>query len=363
VLYDLALLDQIVFTVIEVPSEDLAFTFFDTQNNRGVPLNATDLLKAHHLRAITDHNGTGDALQEECAKRWEALQGKEQILRQGSDFAPTLFGQFLWRARRWTGQNKLSRETHEDIIAEFQERSLSAASPDTVPLFGSHSNRLATQLTLTPGRGYSLSLQTDQAGAPSAVNLPFAIRQPIYEGIGFFLFAEKYTALIAQLLKDDHPDPEIHAFARFYREVIADLSVYLRELFLLASAIYVDQFGSRQLLQFALWLDHVLGAIRIKKAYIFRSAPLIFLRESENNLLDVIVSAYRPEDVINWLKTARIDRESTATEVYAKKDLQLGNGVRSQYKQRVLDYYGRHDGNLDDKAQWIEEWVQKAVAS
>ena len=46
------LFEDIVFTVIKVDSQDLAFTFFDTQNNRGVPLEATDLLKAFHLRAI-----------------------------------------------------------------------------------------------------------------------------------------------------------------------------------------------------------------------------------------------------------------------------------------------------------------------
>ena len=44
--------DRLRFTVIIVTREDLAFTFFDTQNNRGVPLGSTDLLKSFHLRAI-----------------------------------------------------------------------------------------------------------------------------------------------------------------------------------------------------------------------------------------------------------------------------------------------------------------------
>ena len=65
------------FTVITVESEDLAFTFFDTQNNRGVPLAATDLLKAFHLRAIHSNNPIEDEqLQEHCARRWETLQVK-----------------------------------------------------------------------------------------------------------------------------------------------------------------------------------------------------------------------------------------------------------------------------------------------
>lgn len=363
-LHDPDLLNHIVFTVIEVPSEDLAFTFFDTQNNRGVPLNATDLLKAHHLRAITDHNGSRSELQAYCAKRWEALQDTKPILRGGTDFAPILFGQFLWRARQWTGQNQIGRETHDDIVAEFQNRSLTVNSPDTIPLFASQSNQRATHLTLTPKQGYSLNLQPIRLSEHSAGDLPFSIRQPIHKGVGFFLFAEKYTSLIEQLLRPDHPDPEIRAYAHFYQEVIEDLSVYLRELFLLASVVYVDQFGTQQLLQFALWLDHVLGAIRLKKAYIFRAAPLIFLRESTHNLLDVITAAYRPEDVIDWLKNAQIDRTDSADIIYAK-EVESNQGVRGKYKQRVLAYYNS-DGSLHNKSKWITPYFveqKKAVTA
>jgi hypothetical protein len=90
--------ERICFTVIEVPSEDLAFTFFDTQNNRGVPLHATDLLKAFHLRAIAEPSR--ETLQTNCAKRWETLQRTQPILGLAGDFAPALFNAFLWRARR-----------------------------------------------------------------------------------------------------------------------------------------------------------------------------------------------------------------------------------------------------------------------
>src|ERR1022692_2403488 len=42
--------------------------------------------------------------------------------------------------------------------------------------------------------------------------------------------------------------------------------------------VYVDQFGLDDLLKFALWLDHGLGAIRIEKRYVFAEAAVIFLR-------------------------------------------------------------------------------------
>ena len=69
-----AIFEQLRFTVISVTKEDLAFTFFDTQNNRGVPLGSTDLLKAYHLRAINSDDGKLDEqLQSHCATRWEAV--------------------------------------------------------------------------------------------------------------------------------------------------------------------------------------------------------------------------------------------------------------------------------------------------
>jgi hypothetical protein len=119
-LHGVGLFDRICFTVVTVPSEDLAFNFFDTQNNRGVPLNATDILKAYHLRAITGNDRKSERLQTSCAERWERLQGTASILGHTTDFAPVLFDQFLWRARRWTGQQKIYRQSRDDIIEEFQ---------------------------------------------------------------------------------------------------------------------------------------------------------------------------------------------------------------------------------------------------
>lgn len=55
----LEVIEGLRLTVIEVDRADLAFTFFDTQNNRGVRLQATDLLKAYHLRAIDHAEGGG----------------------------------------------------------------------------------------------------------------------------------------------------------------------------------------------------------------------------------------------------------------------------------------------------------------
>jgi len=339
---------RISFTVITVTEEDLAFTFFDTQNNRGMPLNATDLLKAYHLRAIT--GDSRDDLQTECAKRWERLQLGGQKFRCATDFAPVLFQQYLWRARRWTGQKKLARETHNAIMTEFQHTAVTPDAPERLTLYPSRINSRHACLVLDLERpvGYRLTPNLVQKKHSSA-QLPFVIRQPISKGIGFFLYADKYYALTTELMDPHSEDPAVLDFLDFYQKVIAKLSIYLRELFLLASVMFIDKFGKRQLPQFALWLDYSLGAIRLQKQYIFREAPLIYLRDSSHNLLDVIAGAFLPNQVIEFLR-----QDESAGEVYATERIEAGIGVQGAYKQRVLDYYGKRD-SLKHKALWIEE--------
>ena len=339
--------EKIRFTVIIVRSEDLAFTFFDTQNNRGVPLNATDLLKAYHLRAIASQDSSGLALQKSCAARWEGLQNLPTILGSDSDFAPSLFQYFLWRGRCWTGRQLEPRPSHDDLIRAFQTSSIDSFSPDTIPLYSSRANRRASALTLVPQDGYRLSGEEIRLSGNPA-ELPFALRQPVSRGVGFFLYAEKYAALARQLLNADHEDSEVQAFHRFYQAVMAPLSTYLRELFLLACVMHVDQFGYRQLFRFALWLDYALGAIRIEKAYIFKEAPLIFLREASLNLLDVIAGAFRPDESIEFLKSL-----PGPLQIYATRNLQ-GQGVQARYQQSVLAYYGK-SGSLSGRHHWIDE--------
>jgi hypothetical protein len=342
--------DRIRFTVITVDTEDLAFTFFDSQNNRGMPLAATDLLKAYHLRAIDGQDSSSLALQMSCAARWEGLQNLPPLLGQGADFAPSLFQCFLWRGRRWTGRHLDARASHDDLIHEFQDRSIRSPSLDTVPLYSSRGNRRATAITLVPRDGYRLKGEDIPLSSDPA-ELPFAIRQPLSAGVGFFLYCEKYAALSRQLLNPQHEDPEVRAFQRFHQAVIEPVSIYLRELFLLACLLFVDQFGYRQLLRFALWLDHALGAIRIEKAYIFEAAPLNFLRNGSQNLLDVIVGSFRPEEVIAYLQAL-----PEPVVIYATRDVS-GNGVQGRYKQSVLAYYGRLD-SLKGRDTWIEPKLQ-----
>ncbi len=105
---------HLMFTVIKVPNQDLAFTFFDTQNNRGIPLGATDLLKAYHLRAVEK-----ESEQEGCAKLWEQ---SDKLGKQDFGNLESLFRNYLWRGRYWTGRRVNIFENKERVLNEFQKK-------------------------------------------------------------------------------------------------------------------------------------------------------------------------------------------------------------------------------------------------
>ncbi|OOM78817.1 DUF262 domain-containing protein [Clostridium sp. BL-8] len=340
------LFSKISITFITTFNNDIAFTFFDTQNNRGVKLYSTDLLKSYHLRAIG--NADNIKIQIDCASRWEKIQNYKTLFGQKKDFVAELFNQFLWRARVWRGQHVINRETDEDILVEFQKRTLQSESPDTIPLYPNQNNTFGQKLIIRMNNGYAIQ-PVNIENTNNSADLPFTLRQPINEGLGFFLFAKKYADLISYLIiKKDIEDIEINAFRNFYNQVWSNISIYLKELFILAVVMYYDKFESTKLLEFTLWLDHVLGAIRIEKQYVFREAPLKFLKGPDNNLLDIISQAFRPEEVILYLK-----EHKGINEKYENEEIERSKGVQGIYKDNILNYYGKSE--FFHKASWITD--------
>ena len=346
---DPAIFQRIVFTIISVEELDLAFTFFDTQNNRGVPLHATDLLKAYHLRAI---DGATEAqkenLQTQCAQRWENLQREDIPLTHRQELVQSLFSRYVWRARRWTGQ-RANEGGHFSLLDEFQGNSHPAGKVgNTIPLYGARSNRRALTLSLNP-EGHSELHTAPIALNPQAADLPFAIRQPIHRGIGFFLYADKYAALLRLLTLEKTEDAELLRFRDVFEKLVRANSLYLQECFLLAALVYVDQFGTDRLWDFSLWLEHALGALRIEKHQVRQETAQKFFRDDPvKNLLDVIVGAYLPSEVIRHLQ-ARSDAAYTSE----RDDIALG-GVQTTYKNAVLAYFGQKGNTLQDKRRWID---------
>ncbi len=358
------IIEQLQLTVIEVDSIDLAFTFFDTQNNRGVRLEATDLLKAFHLRAIDHAAGPlhqKNELERQCASRWETLQRQPSVLSPGQDFAPHLFQRFLWRARRWRGK-QTPPAVHDALLDEFQNATWThevddRSRVDTVPVYASLHNRFSTALTMSAHGEHTLhgnQLRVSQ----NAAHLPMALRQPIHRGVGFFLYADKYAALLQMLMNDVDPCDAVRDFRNFYQEVLGNNQEYLREIFLLCTLVYVDQFEYQDLMPFALRLEFLLGAIRLDKKQVRQETAANFIKDAEQNLLDVIAQSYHPKQVLDFLQ----QRQLSAAASYAEEAVDMGVGVQGRYKQAVLNYFHgqlRATGDsLANKHQWVERLIK-----
>lgn len=329
-------------TCIEVERQDLAFTFFDTQNGRGVPLESAHLLKAFHLDAIPREEAEqGDALRCQCARLWESRSKQESLLA------------LLWRGRSWRGRLLSGYETRALLLSEF-----------------AHGTRVGGALRGYGGARFALlevagvtvtDCPSGTPAEPAASDWPFALRQPIVRGLGFFLYCERFAALRQRLLAID--PPESGGFVDFHRGVIAPLSPYLRQLYELACLLFVERFGTLDLLRFVLWLDFNLGRLRLLKRSIRSETPLIYLSESPRNLLDVIAHGYDAQEVLGHLRgvtdqlSATDDKRVEDARDEVREGAHKGGGVCARYLRSVLAYYRKTepDYSFQEHRRWIEQ--------
>lgn len=124
------ILTEVTFAVLVVNDTnlDLAYTFFDNQNSKGVPLSDFDLLKAHHLRFIPGKEG-GQA--EHMAKKWNSVSSLPPSYGEANSLARVL-GTHLYRLRKWMRRNNSDENTYRYVQHEFQAAPI---IPD-IPPFG-----------------------------------------------------------------------------------------------------------------------------------------------------------------------------------------------------------------------------------
>ncbi|MCH5234102.1 MAG: DUF262 domain-containing protein [Muribaculaceae bacterium] len=115
-------------------SLDLAYTFFNSNNNKGIPLTDYDLLKAHHLQYIIKPMQA-----HHLASRWDdmvsqnydsSIDNKKDSKSKGHDLKVTL-GSHLLKLRKWMRLLDVPETTHI-VKNEF----IAAPIIDAIPPFG-----------------------------------------------------------------------------------------------------------------------------------------------------------------------------------------------------------------------------------
>ena len=125
------LLRNLQFSVLILNTDqiDLAYTFFSNENSRGKSLSDFDLLKAHHLRFITDDMQAGH-----LAKSWDKMLS-DANLHYDNDIDKPYYrslGLYIFRLRKWMGNEDW------DDFAKYKIKDEYEAAPviDEIPPFG-----------------------------------------------------------------------------------------------------------------------------------------------------------------------------------------------------------------------------------
>ncbi|UOO88297.1 DUF262 domain-containing protein [Vitreoscilla massiliensis] len=218
---------------------DQAFQFFDSQNARGKPLEAYDLLKAYHLRAM--QNRPVNTVHQ-CVANWESAA-------QADEHSPNLYkiiNLVLFRLRRWHQQQSGDQFTSQELDT-FKGIAETAEYPYL-------HNTIAARTMLQAASHNPMMFH------PRFLQAGFQAQQALINGEWFFHYIEHYRQLYAELF---HPQTGLLAHIRTLGQVAFDTNLidylntyknnwragdqYLRELFECTVLAYVDKFGATQL--------------------------------------------------------------------------------------------------------------------
>lgn len=297
------LANRLVFTVIITKSEDEAFIYFDTQNNRGKKPSIDVVLKAVHLRGV--HQSA--ELQEQCAITWENIENyknhKTKLPGAANDFIYPFIKNILWRNRNWKyNQAKLADD--EDIEKSFS-RSLKLSGNNEAVFYKSRTkNHIVANVFVNNKQLAAVSNNKKISKVSTYKKFPFQLRQPLNKGAEFFLYmhnyAMMYKGLFGKLSKQGIQIPSVLIQLRdFYKDVYLSQSAYMQQYFTLCIIAYYDKFGEDKLLDYALALDYTIGNERLSTYYIYE---VRFINKNKQyNILDAIQMSYQPEEVIKFL--------------------------------------------------------------
>ena len=167
------------------------------------------------------------------------------------------------------------------------------------------------------------------------------------------------TGLLQALMNEPTAEMGLLAFRSLYAQLLRSNQEYLREIFLLASLLYIDQFEYEQLMAFALRLEFLLGAIRLEKQQVRQETAANFFRDGDLNLLDVIAQSHHPRQVLEYLQ----QQQRKCAELYRDEQVAIGKRVQGRYKQAVLNYFRPDAGagceRLADKPSWVESLIKR----
>jgi len=283
------------FVRIEVKDRSEAFQMFDSQNGRGKELEAYNLLKAYHIRAMEQNS------QEErvcCDIRWEnATQYDATPLISDDaniDLLKQLFSEQLYRSRKWTRESLAGRFSKKNIN-EFKGFTIDKNHQTVYPY---QNPQLLQYLT---SKFYYSTLEGTVAtsnrflhGDSDNINPFVNINQMIVNGKPFFDYVETYVELYKRLFLNMRSS-QLNEFKSFYLAYCLDYDckiqdveerrrdsfahmpqggarrtgdTYLRELYKSLILVLFDKFGENALNRYYMVIYQLVYSMRLEKSQV-----------------------------------------------------------------------------------------------
>lgn len=263
------ILDYCEFVEIKVGDLSEAFQMFDSQNGRGKELEAYNLLKAYHLRAM-EANTFEEKVS--CDRVWEGAtryQSNENI-NHVSDLLQQVINEQLYRTRLWSRKetalafNKKEIKEFKGItVGKNQQIDFPYQNKDLLHYFvQNYFKSLGVGVIGTKSRFKQL--------APSTINPFTLINQNILNGKDFFDYSETYVEIYKRLFHTEFD--ELKDFKTFvdinckkYDGSKRDGDKYLFELYKSLIILMFDKFGEEGVEKYHKTLYLLVYRLRIEK--------------------------------------------------------------------------------------------------
>jgi len=299
------LLNYCEFVEISVNDLSEAFQMFDSQNGRGKELEAYNLLKAYHIRAMED-NSFDEKIT--CDQTWEgaARYRSTENSNQVTDLLGQLINEQLYRTRIWS-RKETAFTFDKKQINEFKGITISKNNPIDFP----YQNRELLQYIMQNyfnSSGVSVNGIKTRFKNSSVPNIaPFSlINQNVINGKDFFSYTETYVEIYKRIFYKEFE--ELKDFKNFMSKYCSysgshrDGDKYLLELYKSLIMLVFDKFGEDGIERYHKILYLLVYRVRIEKEQVRYASVAQY--PADNKIFNIIENAKTFADLTKLEKLA-----------------------------------------------------------
>jgi len=333
------------FVKIVVGDLSEAFQMFDSQNGRGKELEAYNLLKAYHIRAMETET---QETKIECDKRWESSTKYRDDKNQTQDILKQVLNEQLYRIRKWSRKDITddSYDFNKYHIAEFKGMTI-----DKSVDFPFQNLYLLQYVTKKYLESFNLCISGIKSrflnGDSENINPFVLINQKIINGKHFFDYIESYVEIYKQLFivfKIHWLKETIQKYCPSPSDGTGNYAMF--ELFKSLLLILFDRYGENEMRKY--WQD----------LYVIVYSSR--LKNKRNVLRQQIIE--HPKELFTLIECANNNYELSCISDRAKKEIEnLSSNFKYEHWQdkKIKDFYKEYKEEDPIAKGIIEKFKEK----